>query len=86
MYLRTDCWKETRKKFEESDLSTGLCYICGSTGKLDLHHKTYERITREHMEDLVTLCRQCHTTVHKNEKFDGQGVIDKLRLQRIITP
>ena len=32
---------------------------------LEVHHLTYERFGREHMDDLLTLCRRCHSTEHQ---------------------
>jgi 5-methylcytosine-specific restriction endonuclease McrA len=77
-YLRSDRWQELRRRFfAESSrvanmrkrLGTLCCEFCGVTGRpLDLHHRTYKRLGREKLTDLVLLCRDCHRTVHKEPK------------------
>lgn len=46
------------------------CTECGSTKKIEVHHKTYENhgAETEHLEDLMTLCDNCHKKAHKLEK------------------
>lgn len=45
------------------------CQLCNSRGALNVHHKTYEHRGYEHcfMEDLISLCRTCHSKFH--DKF-----------------
>ena len=31
---------------------------------VDTHHKTYARLFREDLSDLLGLCRQCHEAAH----------------------
>ena len=38
--------------------------------RLEVHHLTYERIGREHPDDLIVLCPQCHADVHGLEHTD----------------
>lgn len=40
------------------------CYICRSKDKLHIHHKTYDRIYHEDLDDLVLLCNNCHHKIH----------------------
>jgi hypothetical protein len=40
------------------------CERCASTSRLELHHRTYERLFREQPEDVVLLCRVCHQREH----------------------
>jgi len=43
------------------------CEYCGSTNQLQCHHVTYERLTMEHIEDIVILCgglHGCHQRIH----------------------
>lgn len=32
--------------------------------RLEVHHLTYERLGREHPDDLIVLCRACHAAQH----------------------
>jgi len=62
-YIQSPAWQEKRKMVLERD---GYCCTrCGSAINLDVHHLTYEHFGNEPLEDLVTLCRKCHGTVHK---------------------
>lgn len=38
--------------------------MCGSKGNLQLHHRTYKRLGREHLSDLVPLCKIHHEQAH----------------------
>lgn len=39
----------------------------GNTYNLCVHHKTYERLGQEKIEDLQLLCRKCHDELHRLE-------------------
>ena len=61
-YLKTEDWK-----FAKNSVLVfwdHRCMICNSTKKLQVHHRTYERVGREQMNDLVPLCESCHTLFH----------------------
>ena len=38
------------------------CQLCNRTGRLEVHHRTYERRGNESPEDLIVLCDECHRT------------------------
>lgn len=64
-YLNSSIWKNTKIKFNKSKYNKNKCYICGEKNvNLHLHHKTYERLGKERLTDLVQLCGPCHTLVH----------------------
>jgi hypothetical protein len=64
-YLNSPAWKSTRIRFYKSKYNKNECYICKKKGIcLDLHHKTYERLGKERLTDLVQLCRKCHEAIH----------------------
>ena len=63
-YLKTEQWKE--KKQVRFFLDKGKCQECGI--KLEFkqshcHHKSYNWLYEEPMEDLETLCRYCHIEI-----------------------
>jgi 5-methylcytosine-specific restriction endonuclease McrA len=61
-HLQSDYWKEIRYKAHVRD---GFkCVDCGDPCELETHHVSYERLGREWLSDLVTLCRSCHSTRH----------------------
>lgn len=40
------------------------CQLCNSEERVEVHHRTYERIGRELPTDLTVLCHACHSTFH----------------------
>ena len=63
-YLKTLEWEEQRKKVLQRDAYT--CQICGkSGGELNVHHLFYAQpLCNMNESDLVTLCHDCHMSVH----------------------
>jgi len=61
-YLRSEHWKKVRKEVLSS--AGNRCQRCGSPGRLQVHHKTYENIGQEHVNDLLAVCRECHERIH----------------------
>ena len=59
-----------RKKREERlKIDGNKCVRCGISGvRLEIHHKTYERLFNEHMDDLETLCVPCHDVETNNSR------------------
>lgn len=68
-YLQSKEWQEVRKRvFTERGRK---CERCGKDleNKIaDVHHKTYENLFNEKMEDLEVLCRPCHQDEHKDKR------------------
>ena len=62
-YLRSPEWKAKRRRAIER--AGHACEICGKTGRLEVHHTTYERLGKERLSDLVVVCRSCHRWVHR---------------------
>lgn len=61
-YLKSDAWKRTRKhKIEEA---RGKCQLCESPDRIQVHHRTYDRIGDEGLSDLIVLCHRCHKRFH----------------------
>ena len=61
-YLKTPEWKAIRLLVINE--RKGKCERCGSTEKLEVHHKTYKNLFNEPLEDLELLCKVCHTKHH----------------------
>lgn len=64
-YLRSKEWK--RKRQEALAHYGALCDECGMTESLHVHHKTYERLGNENVEDLQILCKGCHGAHHEQD-------------------
>jgi 5-methylcytosine-specific restriction endonuclease McrA len=63
-FLESTYWKAVRKLILARDHYT--CVECGSRRRLQVHHITYihHRDELNHLEDLETLCRDCHYKKH----------------------
>jgi len=65
-YLETPAWqKKRRMAFKKYGR---VCSECNSTEKLCVHHKTYENIFNEKVEDLQILCWICHEKLHLDQR------------------
>lgn len=63
-YLKSEHWQNVRRK----RLSNGRkCEYCGNGEFIEVHHKTYKRLGRERYSDLMLLCHNHHTALHKAE-------------------
>jgi hypothetical protein len=68
-YLSSPEWEQIRKR--SLMLAENRCQVCEATGvELHVHHKTYERRGEELPEDLIVLCKTCHTNIHDKEAHD----------------
>ena len=74
-YLKTDKWQELKRNVFKRSLRNaagynpfGVCENCGYSPYkpcLQVHHKTYERLFCEELEDLILLCPRCHKEIHE---------------------
>jgi ribosomal protein S27AE len=69
MYIMSPEWYA--KKIQRLVLDNYTCQRCGSKEFLEVHHKTYENLGKEQMEDLATVCRTCHQAIH--DKYGRKG-------------
>jgi 5-methylcytosine-specific restriction endonuclease McrA len=68
-YLASTAWQSKRQQRLQWDRYR--CQGCGTSKRLDVHHRTYARLGHEYLADLQTLCRPCHDRVHaKSSRFD----------------
>jgi hypothetical protein len=60
-YIKSQAWRE---KAEEAKARAGnRCEVCNKSRaevQLDAHHRTYDRLGNEPLEDITVLCRDCH--------------------------
>lgn len=59
------------------DRDGGRCRWCGATNRgVDLHHIEYRKgISYDVLENLVSLCRACHSFVHGNPRPSGARIV-----------
>jgi hypothetical protein len=61
-YIASAQWATKRRQALEHH--GHYCPACGTTQDLHVHHRTYQNLGREHMDDLIPLCTACHQGVH----------------------
>ena len=62
-YLKSSQWQTLRKAVLKRDSYT--CQSCQTSGiPLEVHHITYIRLGNEDTSDLVSVCRDCHQSIH----------------------
>ena len=61
-YLKTEWWQQRRAKALAR--AEHRCQVCNSDKRLEIHHRTYERLGHERDADLIALCHDCHTLFH----------------------
>lgn len=64
LFLKSAYWFKVRKLVLIRD--NRACCKCGAKKRLQAHHTTYKNHKNEleHLEDLITLCRDCHKKEH----------------------
>jgi hypothetical protein len=71
-YINTSEWKAKSAFIKQYKGNT--CQRCGITkcgSDLRAHHKTYDRLGFELLDDLECLCIPCHEKHHKQELLEG---------------
>ena len=70
-YLNSRAWKHKRQVvLWWASYRCQLCYT--DKRPLDVHHRTYCRLGKERLTDLIVLCRQDHEQFHhKTFNFEG---------------
>lgn len=56
----------------------GRCAVCNSADRLEVHHRTYERIYEEQVGDLIALCGDCHAKFHGQPSRDAERRLPKM--------
>lgn len=63
----TEEWAVTKKLVHRRD--GHRCRLCNRSDlPLHVHHRTYKRYAEEKLEDLITLCSECHANFHRVSK------------------
>jgi 5-methylcytosine-specific restriction endonuclease McrA len=78
-YLNSPRWKA--KRFRVFIRAKFLCEKCKRKRATQVHHKTYARIFKEPLSDLVAVCAPCHRKIHgirekpKKRRFGKLGKV-----------
>lgn len=75
-YLLSPEWRERRA--ERIRFAAGKCEVCCSRDRLEVHHRTYERLGAELMTDLLVLCDDCHGRFHDKLPKIGTSAVSRL--------
>jgi hypothetical protein len=62
-YITSNRWISTRDHYRASK-ALKTCVVCRDPN-VELHHKTYQRLGRERLTDLVPLCQTHHDELHE---------------------
>jgi 5-methylcytosine-specific restriction endonuclease McrA len=65
-YLRSAQWAYLRRYKLYS--AGWRCESCGRRTRLEVHHRTYQRLGAERLEDLQVLCERCHSAKHPDNR------------------
>jgi 5-methylcytosine-specific restriction endonuclease McrA len=69
-HLRSPAWRAiARQALERADWRCQVCNADRWFSRLEVHHRTYERLGREAPKDLIVLCRHCHKLFHAAGKL-----------------
>lgn len=67
-FLKSACWSETRSAYWTNPDTQKVCAVCGTNEPpLPLHHRTYDRVGEERLDDLTPVCLTCHSMIHALE-------------------
>lgn len=71
-FIHSEYWHLVRLQVLRRDRYK--CKYCGTTKKLHVHHLTYKHFKNEmeHLDELITLCKDCHHLVHEYKEFDDE--------------
>lgn len=66
-YINSRTWHLKRREVLKRD--NKQCQTCLSGEDLEVHHKSYEHLGNEPLEDLITLCKHCHEAITSSIRF-----------------
>ena len=62
-YLKSPHWQRMATLARER--AGNRCQVCNADVLMEVHHRTYERMGHEQLEDLTALCPRCHALYHE---------------------
>ena len=69
-YLQSEFWQDKRDAVLKS--ARYRCQVCNASGKLHVHHRTYEHRGYEYPSDLIALCPECHKLFHDHRELQKE--------------
>ena len=71
-YLKSEHWKTRRENFLKTNK---FCFCCGSIANI-VHHRNYGNLGKEKNRDLILVCRDCHSEIHRLINEEGSKLKD----------
>lgn len=69
-YLKTSHWQQVRRWALKN--AEYRCQLCNADNRrMDVHHRTYERLGQERATDIFVLCSNCHEKFHDIDGGDS---------------
>lgn len=66
-YLKSDHWRQIAAAAKS--LAGHRCRVCNGGDRLQVHHRSYERLGNELPGDVTVLCDTCHRMYHKSRRL-----------------
>jgi 5-methylcytosine-specific restriction endonuclease McrA len=66
-YLQTEHWLNVRERVNE--FWGRRCAVCNSPDNVQVHHRTYDHLGQERIQDVILLCDSCHTKFHGKSRY-----------------
>lgn len=71
-WMASDAWWDLRRRWHDTWVARHgqppTCAVCDGPWSLDhgdLHHRSYQHLGAEHLDDLMAVCRACHSRLHQ---------------------
>jgi hypothetical protein len=77
-YLNSIDWYLIRVEVKKR--ASGRCERCSATG-VEVHHRTYERLGHERLDDLELLCKPCHGGADRERRLQQEADFDRRRME-----
>lgn len=78
-YMKSEHWYSLRRAVLARD--GYKCVVCGADYNLQVHHKRYRKDFQDMpMECLITVCRNCHKTLHERKRAERR---ERRRLRKL---
>lgn len=80
-YLQTEHWQLKRE--QALKYFNYECSACGTKFNLNVHHKRYDNLFEEKIEDLAVFCKRCHNNFHERDN-QGNSLADREAKARMV--
>jgi hypothetical protein len=67
-YLKSDLWRKKRELVMNRD--GHMCQACLSKKAEHVHHLSYKHWKNEPLFDLISVCKECHDSIHEKKQDD----------------